>query len=216
MIIKSVKGVQIYSSQGRTLRQVLAEAIDAGIVLKEADFRGARLRSADLDGINAPGACFWGCDLTDADLSGANLKGADFRHASLTNVCLGESDLSGADFRAAYMPGVILRAATLNGAVFSCPSFWSLDLNEASSADNVTYWHRGETSIHVEKKKIIRIFGLEKPLVLTPSGYVWGYEFYAAGRKSAADGKVRRLIANIQKLARDLSQNENMPMQKID
>jgi hypothetical protein len=65
-------------------------------ILRDADFRGARLVSARFDRANLSNAHFAGADLREASFASADVEGADFSGA----------DLRGADFTGASLVGV--------------------------------------------------------------------------------------------------------------
>ena len=87
-------GKVLFSAGGKTLRDVVQQAVQSGADLGGADLSGADLGGADLGG---------------ADLSGANLRDAN----------LGSANLSGANLRGAYLSDANLRGANLRGANLS-------------------------------------------------------------------------------------------------
>ena len=87
MKIKNISGEVIYSSQKRTVKDAVAEAVREG-----ANLHGSNLTRTDL---------------TDANLRWANLHGANLRWA----------DLTGADLTGAYLAGAYLAGAKLATAI---------------------------------------------------------------------------------------------------
>jgi hypothetical protein len=80
------------------------------IVLKDADFRGVDLRSADLpradlSGINLEQAQLQGAGLFEANLSGAKLKKADLSRANLQGANLQGADLTDATLEGTKLHG---------------------------------------------------------------------------------------------------------------
>ena len=77
----------------------------AGMVLEDANLRGANLRDADLRGASLEGANLWGADLEDANLRGANLEDANLEGANLWGANLEGANLRGAIFTHGVPPG---------------------------------------------------------------------------------------------------------------
>ena len=94
-------GKVLFSAGGKTLRDVVQQAVQSGADLGGADLSGANLGSAYLHGAN---------------LRGANLYGADLRSADLRSADLGGAYLDGANLRGANLRGAYLRSAYLDGA----------------------------------------------------------------------------------------------------
>ena len=102
----------------------------------------ARLREADLSGIDLRGA-----DLREADLRGANLSGANLFKANLfgTNLC--EANLSKADLRGANLCTTNLYKVDLSGADLREVDLYNADLCEVDlfdaklfTADNIPFF----------------------------------------------------------------------------
>jgi|SRR3990167_3485292 len=83
---------------------------------RDADLRGANLRSANLEGANLRGANLRDADLRGANLEGANLRSANLEGANLRSANLEGAYLEGADLEGAYLRGANLRDADLEGA----------------------------------------------------------------------------------------------------
>ncbi len=90
-------GKVLFSAGGKTLRDVVQQAVQSGANLSGADLRGAYLGSANLRGAYLGSADLSGAYLRSADLSDANLRGADLRGADLRGAYLGGANLSDAD-----------------------------------------------------------------------------------------------------------------------
>lgn len=147
MIIQSIKGDVLYKSQKISFRTALEEAVKSGINLSHGDFRGQKLYQAQLDGILAPGACFWGADCRGVDMAGGDLRDADLRMVDLKDACLAESNLGGANLSGTYLNNTILRQCNMAGTTFSCPSLFDCDLTEVHSFHRAIYCHRGEIDV---------------------------------------------------------------------
>lgn len=83
---------------------------------RAADFSGARLVRARLDGLDGRAARFTGAELNDASLQRANLASADFAGAMLDKADLGEATLAGSNLSLASLVGTDLSHATLTGS----------------------------------------------------------------------------------------------------
>lgn len=85
----------------------------AGCILRDGDFREARLTSVELEGSEITEvsfneatlslAIFDGARLTNVNFNGANLRGASFVGAVLVNVSFDGADLMGAVFEGAVL-----------------------------------------------------------------------------------------------------------------
>jgi len=95
----------------------LQDANFAGAHLSEAMLDGADLRRASFVQTRLRGVVFAWADLRGAVLRGAVLKDASFIVANLEGASLSEADLRGAVFRGAQMAGAHLRLANLYAAV---------------------------------------------------------------------------------------------------
>ncbi len=175
MYLKSLSGKILFEGRFHSVRQGVEMAIAEGVNLSGANLRKANLLNAMMDGANLKGACFWGANLTGADMAGCDLSQADFRTASLAGVCLAQADATKADFSGAYFSRTIIREADLTQTRFSCPSLFTLDLNEAGSLKNAIYCHRGEVDCDLSMMPIV-IRGLEKPLVFMGDKVLIGTE----------------------------------------
>lgn len=76
--INNIYGKVLFSSDKKTVKDAIVDA-----VINRADLRGANLSGADLSGANLRGANLSGAILRGAILSGANLSGADLYHYSV-------------------------------------------------------------------------------------------------------------------------------------
>ena len=180
MIIKSVSGKIITSTEHKTMRQTLEWCALEGVDLSGADLRKARLSHASLDGLRARGACFWGADFTASDIGFADLREADMRCAILKDACLAETDLSGADLQGAYFSGTIVEDTHFENAALSCPSFWDCDLQSAAGIKGLVYNHLGETKITLSSLPLV-LKGFPKRLVLADRHCIWGNDLFDAG-----------------------------------
>ncbi|MFN0216701.1 MAG: pentapeptide repeat-containing protein [Saprospiraceae bacterium] len=136
----SLSNLAYSPERGQLLQALVLMNIDSGsfakikghVLFAQADLRGARLKGADLSGINLKKAI-----LKDADLSGANLKGADlgeanFWGANLNRANLSQTDLKRADFSWALLNESSLAGANLNGATLSNAQLRKADLVDAN------------------------------------------------------------------------------------
>ncbi|KAK3231777.1 hypothetical protein Dsin_003658 [Dipteronia sinensis] len=79
-------------------------------VLRQANFKGAKLL----------GASFFDADLTGADLSESDLRGADFSLANVTKMILSIVNLSNANLEGALTTGnSSFKGSNINGADFT-------------------------------------------------------------------------------------------------
>ncbi|MCB2145299.1 MAG: pentapeptide repeat-containing protein [Deltaproteobacteria bacterium] len=111
---------------------ILIEARLGGADIRKADFRGARLELANLQGVIGAKACFESANLESADLRNANLYKADLRAATLTNANLRDANLRGAKFGGAMLEGATLSGADLAEADFSDANHDGPTLNKAN------------------------------------------------------------------------------------
>jgi len=107
--IKSIYENILFEGTGTT-KEVLEEAIKAGVDLR--------------------GVC-----LTGVDLKGVNLVGMNFRKAFFTRVDFTEANLAGVDFEYAYFIGSILINANLSGAKCIGANFIDTNLSGAKCID---------------------------------------------------------------------------------
>jgi uncharacterized protein YjbI with pentapeptide repeats len=164
MYLKSIEGTVLFEGRFHSIKQGLEMAVADKVDLKGVNLRRANLKNALLDGAKLEKACLWGACLTNADMSNCALSGADFRAANMKDACLAEADCSKVDFSGAYFSRTIIRHADLSGTRYSCPSIFTLDLNEANSLKRSVYSHRGEVDCDISRAPVI-VRGLEKPLV---------------------------------------------------
>jgi hypothetical protein len=183
MIIKTKCGDILFESSFNTLKQTLEYCARKQISLAGANLRRASLVRANIDGLIAPGACFWGSDLSGADLGYADLTGADFRNVNLKECCLAQSRMQSVNFSGAYFAQTLLEGAMLDDAVVSCPSFWNCNLNAVQSFKGLTYTHRGENRIKIRKWPFV-IGGDAQRLVLSPDFCLWGTTAFMPGKRA--------------------------------
>lgn len=105
-VLRDRGGREIYRSLRRSWRDVVQDAIRAGVSL-----RGADLRDRNLDGLYAWSVCFDGADLRDSILDQAVLEhgsfaGADMRGVSLRGARVFGAVFADADMRCARLDGV--------------------------------------------------------------------------------------------------------------
>ena len=109
-------GKVLFSAGGKTLRDVVQQAVQSGAGLRGADLGGADLGSANLSGADLGGANLRGANLRDANLRGAGLGGASLRGANLRDANLRGADLRGADLRGANLSDADGKNLTLVGS----------------------------------------------------------------------------------------------------
>lgn len=114
------------------MRARLREADLSGIDLRGADLREADLRGANLSGANLFKANLFGTNLCEANLSKADLCGACLYGAKLFEADLCKADLSGADLCRAYFPLANLSGANLCGADLFKANLFEADLRGAN------------------------------------------------------------------------------------
>ncbi len=173
MIIQSIRGSILYQSRKITFKTALEDAVAGGVDLSHGDFRGQKLYQARLDGIMAPGACFWGADCRGADMTGCDLRDADLRGVDLKDACLAESNLASVNFSGAYFNSTILRQCNMESTIFSCPSLFSCDLAEVQRLDHAIYCHRGEIDLPLDPAPVV-INGLSRRMILFGHTILWG------------------------------------------
>ena len=91
-------GDVIYSSEKKTIKKAVIEAVSKKADLREADLREANLYRADLREANLYRADLREADLYRANLSEADLYGADLCEADLCEADLSEANLYEANF----------------------------------------------------------------------------------------------------------------------
>lgn len=172
MIIKSIRGSILYKSQKNTFKLSLEDAVINKVDLSHGDFRGEKLYGANLEGLLAPGACFWGADCRNVDLAGADLRDADLRNIDFKDACLAEANLAGANLSGSYFCNTILRCANLSNTLITCPSFFSCDLRDVDSIKAAVYCHRGEQDISLGTSPVV-ITGLSSRMVFFDDTVLW-------------------------------------------
>lgn len=135
-----IKSVQLYlNPEADTFNKaagcfINANAIELNIVkLTAHDFRGARLKKANLDylsfaNIDLSGACLDGASLSGVDMNSTNLSDASLVHANLTfsnfiNNNFNNTDFSSADFSYADLTSANLKNAKFDNAIFEGTEF---------------------------------------------------------------------------------------------
>jgi uncharacterized protein YjbI with pentapeptide repeats len=114
--------------------------LDRGAKLREADLRGvdlsnATLVRAKLDKANLSGANLSHTNLSGAWLEGANLSGANLGYAAMSDSILADANLTGAilsstDLRDCSLEGANLSGADLTGTWIGRPSFKGANLTD--------------------------------------------------------------------------------------
>ena len=102
------------------------------LVLKQPDFRGAKLPGIDLRD----------CDLQEADFSEADLRGARFNAACLKGARFDGADLSDADLEYADLAGASFRQANLQKANLSDIKLLDADLYGADVSGSELSWSK--------------------------------------------------------------------------
>lgn len=134
-VLVKIDGEELYRGEaGADIKQVLEEALRAGVDLMGVNLKGAALSKVDLMDADLTGADLTGADLTAANLSGAildealcgeaNFAGATLRYASLRHVqgdraVFTLTDAAEADFAYARLQGANFRDAFLKDANFN-------------------------------------------------------------------------------------------------
>lgn len=194
MIIRSLNGNDLYKSNKLTFKTALEKAVKKRVDLSHLDARRRNLNHACLDGIKAPGACFWGVSFRSANLSGANFREADFRGADITDACLAESDCRGANFTSAFWRNTILRQCKMSGSVLSCPSFFSCAYDEVETLVGATYAHRGETYEKLREMPVTLRDG-DGTMVMMKTALLVENRLYKAGNINAVLAKRLKNVA---------------------
>lgn len=94
------------------------------MVVKKANFSGARMADTNMVGARAASADFSGCNMVGVIIRGADLRGANFEGANLSG-----ADLTGSDIRHANMKGTVMV-----GTVIAQAEVGGLDLSDAVTA----------------------------------------------------------------------------------
>lgn len=170
MIIRSIQGSILYKSDKISFKAALEQAVKRGVDLSHGDFRGQKLYRAHLDGIIAPGACLWGSDCRGADMAGADLRDADLRNINFKDACLAESNLEGANLSGSFFNNTIFRGTNMGSIIFSCPSLFSCDLEEAFNFHHAIYCHKGECDIVLDHAPIT-VRGLRRGRIIIMGDY---------------------------------------------
>ena len=79
--IKSINGAVLFTAAAAGIREVVEQAVMAGVSLARANLVGANFYGANLSYANLSDANLSSADLHDANLSGANLSGANLAGA---------------------------------------------------------------------------------------------------------------------------------------
>lgn len=145
------------------------DAVRDGVDLSGADFRGANLLRANLDGLHAHGAVFDGANLGFANLSEAALRDCSFIGANLQAACLCESVLRDCDFTGAIMDGADVAKATLARCRFSTWSSLRLNFAEALDVDNCLYVHEVSAIPCRFTRAPIVVTGFDRPIAILDS-----------------------------------------------
>lgn len=157
-------GEVLFEGRFKTIRRCVEAAIADNANLTGVSLRKANLRHANLDGAIMPKASFWGADISYANMAEGNFENSDFRASKVKETCLAGSQLSASDCVGAYFNNTILGAADLSAIRFSCPSFFSLDLNAANTLEDITYLHKGEIACPISHPPLV-IKGLQQDII---------------------------------------------------
>lgn len=84
-----------------------------GIVLSNAEIRGAYFTNVLIKDANLNGAIFIGCNFENADLSNSWVEGVDFSYANLENAKLKNMDLTSVNFSKAILTNANLEGSTI-------------------------------------------------------------------------------------------------------
>lgn len=180
MYLKSITGNILFEGRFLSVKKAVEAAVQDKVDLSYIDLRGANLSGACLDYANLYGACLWGANLKKANLSEANLEKADCRNVDFDTCCLADSNMSFVDFCGSYFSKTIIYAANFSNIKFSCPSFFTLKLSDATSLKGAIYKHLGEVDCAFNGPPIV-IEGMPKTIILMENHSLIGRSLYNIG-----------------------------------
>lgn len=127
----------------------------SGACLYRAVMEGSNLRGANLNGADLYRTDFAWADLRDAvltyadifetDLTYADLRGANLNYAIITWAKLNDTALNKANFSNAHLIGAELSGANFSGAIIGWTTFAFIDLSTVTQLENVI--HEGPSTI---------------------------------------------------------------------
>lgn len=141
-----LKKILFATTQKKTIKEAVLEALRRGLRLHNADLKGADLQGIDLQRVNMPFTDFTDANLEGANLSGTIFDGSRFWKAKLKNAILHKTSLSKVDFSGAdltnaqmnnaYIPhsvfvDAILKNASLKNALLSSSIFMNTNMEGA-------------------------------------------------------------------------------------
>lgn len=103
--------------------------------LSNLSFRGAKLKQANLMGLDLRGSCFRGADLENCNLMESDLTGADLSQAFAPSAQLRKARLEGADLRMINLAAGSLAKAYLVKANLSAANLYGVDFLRATVVD---------------------------------------------------------------------------------
>jgi uncharacterized protein YjbI with pentapeptide repeats len=122
-------GLPLHFGEAESVRNLVVEAVAAGVSLSEADLRGKSLAGISIPGADLVGADFSGADLAGSDVSRSRLTGVMFSEAVLVGADLSHSELSEANFAYADLEKAKLTQANLAWTNFSGANLTRADLS---------------------------------------------------------------------------------------
>jgi hypothetical protein len=158
-------GAVIFSGLYKDMRACAEAAVAEGRSLNYADFRGANLAHACLDGACLLGAVFEGANLCGVNLSEALIEDVDFSGASLEGSCFAEATLSSCRFTDASFGATDIAGARLQDCIFSTLSSFSLGFTYAARIENCVFVNPDGRACGFSRPPVV-VSGLEYPVIL--------------------------------------------------
>jgi uncharacterized protein YjbI with pentapeptide repeats len=163
-----------YQGHFESFVSCLESAVQEGVDCSYLNLRDRNLAQANLDG-----ADFTGCDFTSANLLGTNmseciLRNISFANAVFSDVCLCETLIEDCLFFECSFSGTDIAGAILKNNLFSCPSFFGINIHEVAEIDKCRFYQDGEYC-PINTQPII-LCGLAKKLVLMDEHMILGHK----------------------------------------
>lgn len=166
-----------YQGYFKNFAECLETALQNNVDCTYLNLREANLSHANLDGADFTGCDFSGGNLSGTNMSETNLTNALFPNAALSDVCLCDSVIEDALFFETSFSGTDIAGASINDCLFSCPSFFGVNLHDAKLIKNCRYYV-DSTYCPINKGPII-VNGLEKRIIIMDEHIILGHVVFS-------------------------------------
>lgn len=170
-------GAIVFGGAFETLRHAATQAVADNVCLDGADFSGANLVNAALDGTRLQGACFQDANLLGANLTEAVLDGADFTNANLQAACLRNASLRGCIFDGTQFGATDIGGCNIGGSLFSTPSAFFLNFTDTANMKDCYYSHSSREACMMSRPPVV-VHGLPVPVVFMDDHVMMGTKLY--------------------------------------